>query len=328
MERPDSTRQSVLFRFAHFWLLVGKSFVRNRCPVRASALAYTTLLALVPLLAVGVSIATGVLQKEGGQTIRGLIDDVVKNVAPALDLQSAEGGAATNNRNEVVAKITAFIDNIQSGALGVTSTVALVFVAIGLLRTIEAAFNDIWGVTAGRGWIASVVQYWATITLGPVILVVVLGLTTGVQFQRLIDTFRSSDLGAGDIKELPSLAAKITQKSDPLSEYIAGQLETPLLADLATLTTNMSRGVKPDPQLELKLRNHLNKIIDGVSIYDEKRFATITVRPEIMALVEEKPEGRPLARLNRRLLEEAYPEIKSRAPAFYESFIFRVLPFL
>ena len=328
LERPDSTRQSVLFRFAHFWLLVGKSFVRNRCPVRASALAYTTLLALVPLLAVGVSIATGVLQKEGGQTIRGLIDDVVKNVAPALDLQSAEGGAATNNRNEVVAKITAFIDNIQSGALGVTSTVALVFVAIGLLRTIEAAFNDIWGVTAGRGWIASVVQYWATITLGPVILVVVLGLTTGVQFQRLIDTFRSSDLGAGDIKELPSLAAKITQKSDPLSEYIAGQLETPLLADLATLTTNMSRGVKPDPQLELKLRNHLNKIIDGVSIYDEKRFATITVRPEIMALVEEKPEGRPLARLNRRLLEEAYPEIKSRAPAFYESFIFRVLPFL
>jgi uncharacterized BrkB/YihY/UPF0761 family membrane protein/DNA-binding IscR family transcriptional regulator len=326
LERPDSTRQSVLFRFAHFWLLVGKSFVRNRCPVRASALAYTTLLALVPLLAVGVSIATGVLQKEGGQTIRGLIDDVVKNVAPALDLQSAEGGATTNNRNEVVAKITAFIDNIQSGALGVTSTVALVFVAIGLLRTIEAAFNDIWGVTAGRGWIASVVQYWAAITLGPVILVVVLGLTTGMQFQRLIYTFRSSHLAAGDIKDLPSLAAKITQKSDPLSEYIAGRLETPLLA---TLTTNMSAGVKVDPELELRLTKNLNQIIDGVSIYDEKRFATITVRPEVMALVEEKPEGRQLARLNRRLLEEAYPyELKSKAPAFYESFIFRVLPFL
>ena len=307
LERPDSTRQSFLFRFAHFWLLVGKSFVRNRCPVRASALAYTTLLALVPLLAVGVSIATGVLQKEGGQTIRSLIDDVVKNVAPALDLQSAEGGAATSNRNEVVAKITGFIDNIQTGALGVTSTVALVFVAIGLLRTIEAAFNDIWGVTAGRGWIASVVQYWATITLGPVILVVVLGLTTGMQFQRLIYTFRSSHLAAGDIKELPSLAAKITQKSDPLSEYIASRLQTTLLADLATLTTNMSRGVKPDPKLELALMGNLNQIIDGDSIYDENRFATVTVHPEIKALIEEKPEGRQLARLNRRLLEAAYP---------------------
>ena len=44
-------------KFAHFWVLIGKSFWRNRCPVRASALAYTTLLALVPLLAVGISIS-------------------------------------------------------------------------------------------------------------------------------------------------------------------------------------------------------------------------------------------------------------------------------
>src|ERR1041385_7476501 len=28
-------------RFVHFWVLLGKSFVRNRCPVRASALSYT-----------------------------------------------------------------------------------------------------------------------------------------------------------------------------------------------------------------------------------------------------------------------------------------------
>jgi len=39
-------------RFAHFWVLVGRSFTRNRCPLRAAALSYTTLLALVPLLAV------------------------------------------------------------------------------------------------------------------------------------------------------------------------------------------------------------------------------------------------------------------------------------
>ncbi|MEI6785902.1 MAG: hypothetical protein WCQ21_33875, partial [Verrucomicrobiota bacterium] len=37
---------------AHFWVLVWKSFTRNRCPVRASALAYATMLALIPMLAV------------------------------------------------------------------------------------------------------------------------------------------------------------------------------------------------------------------------------------------------------------------------------------
>ena len=39
-------------KFAHFWILVGRSFVRNRCPVRASALAYATVLAIIPMLAV------------------------------------------------------------------------------------------------------------------------------------------------------------------------------------------------------------------------------------------------------------------------------------
>src|SRR5471030_3109050 len=41
---------SRLERFAHFWVLVGKSFVRNRCPTRAAALSYATLLALIPML--------------------------------------------------------------------------------------------------------------------------------------------------------------------------------------------------------------------------------------------------------------------------------------
>jgi uncharacterized BrkB/YihY/UPF0761 family membrane protein/DNA-binding IscR family transcriptional regulator len=325
LETQQHARQSILFRFAHFWLLVGKSFVRNRCPVRASALAYTTLLALVPLLAVGFSITTSLLQKEGQKPVRGLIDDLIKNVAPALDLQSANG-ADENNRNEVVAKITDFIGNIQSGALGVTSTVALVFVAIGLLRTIEAAFNDIWGVTACRGWIASVIQYWAAITLGPVILVVVLGLTTGPQFQRVIYAFRSSRLASEDIR-FPALAAKLGKKADPFSEYLAGRLETSLQADLTAFATNAAAASEPD--LKEKLRNALNQIIEGASIYDEKRFATITIKPLTKERIEQNPEGRQLARLNRELLETAYPyELVSKQSLFVESIAFRLLPFV
>lgn len=180
----DDARRSRLHRFAHFWLLVGKSFIRNRCPVRASALAYTTLLALIPMLAVCVSITTSLLQKEGEKPIRELIDKLVENVAPMLSLQANAGdAAASDKRAEVVAKITGFIANIQTGTIGITGTIALVFVAIGLLRTIEATFNDIWGVTRGRGWVASIIQYWATVSLGPVVLVLVLGLTTGPLFK-------------------------------------------------------------------------------------------------------------------------------------------------
>jgi membrane protein len=180
--QDDATR-SRLHRFAHFWLLVGKSFIRNRCPLRASALAYTTLLALIPMLAVAVGITTSFLQKQGDKPVNDLINNLVANVAPMLNLEVKVGDAeATSKRQEVVKKITDFIANIQSGTLGLTGTIALIFVAIGLLRTIEATFNDIWGVTQGRGWFVSIVGYWATISFGPVILVVVIGLTTSSHF--------------------------------------------------------------------------------------------------------------------------------------------------
>ncbi|MBI5384932.1 MAG: YihY family inner membrane protein [Verrucomicrobia bacterium] len=172
-------------RTAHFWMLVGKSFWRNRCPVRASALAYTTLLALIPMLAIAVSVTMSLLQSEGEKPIRAAIDYLVANVAPALNLEVKDGDtAAAGKRAEVVAQITRFIANIRSGTLGVTSTIALMFVAIGLLRTIEAAFNDIWGVTRGRGWVRSFVQYWAAITLGPISLALALGLTTSPHLER------------------------------------------------------------------------------------------------------------------------------------------------
>src|SRR6185436_14554179 len=99
---------------------VVKSFIRNRCPLRASALAYTTLLALVPLLAVGVGITTSLLQKEGEAPVRELLSRLVQNVAPMVGLE-AKGGDddAAKRQQEVVTKITDFIANIQSGTLGI-----------------------------------------------------------------------------------------------------------------------------------------------------------------------------------------------------------------
>jgi membrane protein len=228
IESEEPFAQTGFRRIAHFWLLVGKSFIRNRGPVRASALAYTTLLALVPLLAVGLSITTSMLQSQGEEPARKLINKLIGYAAPALDLEERaeefdepaspgtnavvttvptnalaaltnlltltnSGGltnvtAATTNspakisgRERVVEQITAFIGNIRTKSLGATGVLALLFVAISMLRTIEAAFNDIWGVTQGRPWVKSIVYYWAAITLGPLFIVGALTLTTRTQ---------------------------------------------------------------------------------------------------------------------------------------------------
>ena len=173
-------------KFILFWVMVGKSFAANRCPVRASALAYTTLLALVPMLAVGIGISAQLLKKEGQKPVEELINRVVSEVAPQLGLiPSAGANTEEGARAEVVRRITDFIANVHSGTLGVTGTVAIILIAIGLLGTIEKTFNDIWGVQRSRNWFSSIVLYWTAITLGPMFIILAISLTVGRQFQAI-----------------------------------------------------------------------------------------------------------------------------------------------
>jgi membrane protein len=202
IELQDQAHVSPWRRFAHFWLLVGKSFIRNRCPVRATALAYTTLLALVPLLAVVIGISTTFLKTQGEKPIQEMIDKFVAQVAPQLDLVDrtnvvARLGPGTEvedqggGRQEIARRILEYVGHIRSGTLGITGVVSLILVAILLLSNIEKTFNDIWGVTQGRNWRTRVVQYWAAITLGPIILLAVIAITSGPRFaatKRLLDS--------------------------------------------------------------------------------------------------------------------------------------------
>src|SRR5512137_605784 len=86
-------------KFAHFWVLVWKSFTRNRCPVRASALAYVTVLALIPMLAVAVSISSALLKQEGEEQIDQFIVKLVASVIPPATLSTNGVGAEAGTTN-------------------------------------------------------------------------------------------------------------------------------------------------------------------------------------------------------------------------------------
>jgi len=79
----NSAPLSRVQRFLHFWLMVAKSFARNRCPVHATALAYTTLLALIPMLFVVISISTAFLKQPVEQArLNHFIDRIVEGLTP------------------------------------------------------------------------------------------------------------------------------------------------------------------------------------------------------------------------------------------------------
>jgi len=82
------TELSKLEKCAHFLLLIWRSFTRNRCPARASALAYATLLALIPMLAVVVSITSSILKKRGEDSIDQFIARLVTSVTSSAMLSA------------------------------------------------------------------------------------------------------------------------------------------------------------------------------------------------------------------------------------------------
>jgi membrane protein len=185
-----------LERFAHFWTLVAQQFVRHRCLVRASALSFSSLLALIPCLAVAVSV-TGLIRSSDEKHFSQLIEHLVASIAPntlaADDYENYAGGgmvinsATGDTQKKIAEQIQQLVKNTNSSALGVTGLIVFIFTVVSLLRGIEETFNDIWGVTRGRTFWMQVLLYWTIPTLGAILLVTALGLANGSRFQHTRD---------------------------------------------------------------------------------------------------------------------------------------------
>ncbi len=121
----SQTPLSRLHKFAHFWILVCRSFSKNRCPVRASALAYATLLALIPILAVVMSVTSTFLKKKGEEQIDQFIVKLVASVTPAATVTNTNGVAqvgkaltTTNVANVTSNRVEGVTTNQQPAEVG------------------------------------------------------------------------------------------------------------------------------------------------------------------------------------------------------------------
>lgn len=134
---------------------------RERGLRTAASLAFTTLLALVPLLTVVVSVLSMFpLFDEWREAIEHFLYD---NFVPAA------GDTISQYLHEF---------SSQAGRLTAIGLIFLFLSALLLLATIEDAFNDIFRVHSGRSFLQRIVVYWAMITLGPLFMVASLSVTS------------------------------------------------------------------------------------------------------------------------------------------------------
>lgn len=135
-----------------------RKFMEDDCLTKASSIAYTTIISLIPTLAVALTIYSafkGVAgqKEEFFNLIAGFMHehDLNINIDPILDV------------------ISQLIDN--AGRIGGIGAAVLVFSATALLRSLEKALNSIYKVKKQRSIFMKIIYYWAVLTLGPILII-------------------------------------------------------------------------------------------------------------------------------------------------------------
>jgi membrane protein len=147
--------------FARFSRYCARRFLRDGGPRTAAALSYSSLLAMVPLLALFAALlsAFGDFDEIGRQLQDEVFDALLPEAARAVSDQ-----------------LSGFIDNARRmtgiGLLGLAVTAVL------LLNTINGSFNDIWRAREPRPLVTRVLVYWAILSLGPLLVGASVSLST------------------------------------------------------------------------------------------------------------------------------------------------------
>ncbi len=150
----------------YFLVYVVRRYWRDEALDLASSLAYTSLLSMVPLLAIGLGILAAF---PGFETLRhDLLETLFHNLVPEVggQVQYYMGRFAAN-----------------AGRLTTFGIVGLVATAVMLLVAIEAALNRIFRVANLRATWSRIIVYWAALTVGPLLAGV--GLTMSAWFSVL-----------------------------------------------------------------------------------------------------------------------------------------------
>ena len=141
-------------------ILAIRGFQRDSIQTKASALTFSTLLAIVPLLAVIVGIAGGFGLSE---TVR---ESVYLYFPGQADLFERAFDYAEN-----------YLKMAQGGLFIGIGLALLLYTVINLISAIESAFNDVWQVKNSRSWRRKITDYLALFIILPALMTISSGLS-------------------------------------------------------------------------------------------------------------------------------------------------------
>ncbi len=145
--------EGALVRFLQFGQATWQQVNRDKVIIRASGLAYSSLLAAVPLVAVAFAMFSAF----------GAFDDIKERVQEFLFSQFLP-----TSQDVIAEYFNQFADSASK--LGLIGFLFLVLTAILLLDSIESNFNNIWHVTTPRRFVAKITSYTSVLVFGTLFL--------------------------------------------------------------------------------------------------------------------------------------------------------------
>jgi len=155
-----------VFRLVYVLL---RHLFRGQLTLRAMSLVYTSLLSLVPLLAVSFSVLKGF-------GVHNQIEPLLLNFLAALGPKGAE----------ISSTIIGFVENVKVGVLGTLGLLFLLYTVVSLTQKVESSFNYVWRVERLRGLAQRFASYLSVIMVGPVLMFTALGVTATIASNSVV----------------------------------------------------------------------------------------------------------------------------------------------
>jgi membrane protein len=137
--------------------------------MRAMSLVYTTLLSIVPLLAFSFSVLKGL----------GIHEKLEEQMYLFLEPLGERG-------IEITDKVMALVYNVNGRVLGGVSLAFFLWVAVSMVQKIEESLNYVWYVSESRNFARRFTEYMFVLMIGPLAIVVALGMITALQNQEVV----------------------------------------------------------------------------------------------------------------------------------------------
>ncbi|WP_455206829.1 YhjD/YihY/BrkB family envelope integrity protein [Kaarinaea lacus] len=143
--------------------LVIRDVMDGMITLQAMSLVYTTLLSIVPLLAVSFSVLKGF-------GVHNQVEPLLLNLLQPLGEQGVE----------ITQRIIGFVENTKAGVLGSLGLALLFYTVVSLIQKIERSFNYTWRVTEQRPFAQRFSDYLSVVLLGPLLIFSALGVTASI----------------------------------------------------------------------------------------------------------------------------------------------------